>query len=50
MVCKIFDKGFGSAFDPRYLKAGLAAAIPAAQKPFDKLASNTMNIEKLKGI
>ena len=43
-----FDKGFGSAFDPRYLKAGLAAAIPAAQKPFDKLASNTMNIEKLK--
>ena len=43
-----FDKGYGSAFDPRYLKAGLAAAIPAAQKPFDKLASNTMNIEKLK--
>jgi len=43
-----FDKGYGSAFDPRYLKAGLAAAIPAAQKPFDKLSSNVMNIEKLK--
>ena len=43
-----FDKGYGSAFDPRYLKAGLASAIPAAQKPFDKLSSNVMNIETLK--
>jgi len=43
-----FDKGFGSAFDPRYLRAGLAAALPAAQKPFDKLSSNFMNLEKLK--
>lgn len=43
-----FDKGYGSAFDPRYLKRGLAAAIPAAQKPFDKLSSNVMNIETLK--
>ena len=43
-----FNKGYGSAFDPRYLKAGLASAIPAAQKPFDELAPNVMNIEKLK--
>jgi hypothetical protein len=43
-----FDKGYGSAFDPRYLKTGLASAIPAAQKPFDELAPNVMNIEKLK--
>jgi hypothetical protein len=43
-----FDKGYGSALDPRYLKAGLASAIPAAQKPFNELAPNVMNIEKLK--
>ena len=43
-----FDKNYGSAFDPRYLKAGLAAGLPAAQKPFDKLSSNFMNLEKLK--
>ena len=43
-----FNKGYGSAFDPRYLKAGFASAIPAAQKSFDELAPNVMNIEKLK--
>lgn len=43
-----FNKGYGSAFDPRYLKTGLASAIPAARKPFDELAPNVMNIEKLK--
>ena len=43
-----FDKGYGSALDPRYLKAGLASAIPAAQKPFNELVPNVMNIEKLK--
>lgn len=43
-----FNKGYGSALDLRYLKAGLAAGLPAAQKPFDKLAPNAMNLEKLK--
>ena len=43
-----FDKGLGSALNPEYLKKGLAAAIPAAQEPFDELAPNVMNIEKLK--
>ena len=43
-----FNKGVGSVFNPAYLSKPIMTAMDTSQKPFDKLASNTMNIEKLK--
>lgn len=43
-----FNKGVGSIFNPAYLAKPLGTAIESAQKPYDELSPNVMNLEKLK--